>query len=87
MSSFYLPKLTSVGNFLLSSTKNYANSTLTNLDDFSALQAITGNVTIQYYTALTDYTGLSGVKNFSGKWTVANNKYNMTLEEFSTLCK
>ena len=85
-SSFDLPKLTQVGNFMLNSSKSYSNTTLANLNDFAALRTITGNVTIQYYTALADYSGLSGVTNFAGKWTVANNKVNLTLSEFNELC-
>jgi hypothetical protein len=85
---FYIPKLTSIGNLILNGYgSSFANSTRTNLDDFSALRTITGNVTIQYQKALEDYTGLSGVKDFNGTWTVANNKKNITLEEFKALSK
>jgi len=80
------PQLAYVGDyFQLIAYSNPENNYIKDLDTFSALTYIGGNVTIQAQKALTSFEGL---KNALGKvlegestWTVRNNAYNPTIDD------
>lgn len=81
-----MPSLTTIGGLLTISgySSYYGNSTMTNLDGFSALTSVNG-VTISYNTALVDYSGLrNAIASFSSdNWSATNNAYNPTYQDLS----
>ncbi len=83
ISDIQLPSLTTVEGILTISADSYrTNTTITNLDGFSALTN-TGGITIKYNEALVDYSGLSNcVSSFTADdWVITGNSYNPTYQD------
>ncbi len=86
VSNLSFPKLAYVGDyFQLSAFTNPENNYIKDLDTFSALTYIGGNVTIEGQRALTSFEGLKNTleKVLEGEslWTVRNNAYNPTVDD------
>ncbi len=79
-----MPELKTVTGTLTVSgySSSRKNTTLTNLNGFSSLTNA-GGITIQYNTALTDYSGLkNAISSFTtDHWTVTGNAYNPTCQD------
>jgi hypothetical protein len=89
--NFAVPLLTRInGTLSLSADSWYTNTTMTNLDGFSALKNVKGitlknvkGITVRYNKQLTDFSGLKNALPAitADKWVVSGNGYNPTYQD------